>query len=50
MVTLISALAAVEASHEAVTKQAQGATDQCKKLLDEVEELKVREQNKVAFA
>ncbi|XP_065067194.1 B-cell receptor-associated protein 31-like [Rhopilema esculentum] len=40
LVTLISSLAAVEASHEAVTKQAHGATDQCKKLLDEVEELK----------
>ena len=42
LVTLISKLAVLEASHEAVVKQAKGATEQCRKLLDENEELKVR--------
>ena len=42
LVTLISKLAVLEASHEAVVKQAKGATEQCRKLLDENDELKVR--------
>eukprot|EP00794_Sanderia_malayensis_P006220 gene6220-6936_t len=40
LATLISAQAALEASNTAVMKQAQGATDQCKRLLDENEELR----------
>ena len=39
--SLISAQATLEASHEAAIKQAKGATEQCRKLLDENEELKV---------
>ncbi len=39
--TLISAQAALEASSSAMMKQAEGATEQCKKLLDENEQLRV---------
>lgn len=40
LVTLISSHATLEASQQAVIKQAEGATLQCKKLLDENEELR----------
>jgi len=40
LVTLISAQAALEASSSAMMKQAEGATEQCKKLLDENEQLR----------
>lgn len=42
LATLISEQAALEAKHEAALKQGLGATEQCKKLLEENEELKVR--------
>lgn len=40
LVTLISAQATLEASHEAITKQAKGASEQAKKLMDENESLR----------
>ena len=42
LATLISTLATLEASHEAICKQAKGASEQAKKLLDENEKLRVR--------
>lgn len=41
LVTLISKQATLQASHAAAIKQAQGASDQAKKLLDENEKLSV---------
>lgn len=43
LATLISTLATLEASHEAICKQAKGASEQAKKLMDENEKLRVRE-------
>ena len=42
LATLISTLATLEASHEAICKQAKGASEQAKKLMDENEKLRVR--------
>ena len=39
VVRLLSRLAVLDASHEAAMKQAQGAADQCQKLMDENEKL-----------